>query len=549
MGAIRASVAQVGHKDPGLVNARLPVSLIDCVVVTLCVFVVAAAWALSGPPGSSWTEREQLATIWCRGGETAGCSQDEDEPEEFQIKKGLAGAPCFEGDGNSARCLSEVERNEKEGVLEDEMPNEVNPFHKVLRPLITTDPFLSVIRMRMMMAVLCAAMAGSCLYLLGKRGVGFTRFWLLAWLPVGLYQVSSIVPTGWSLLGVAFSSAGGFALLCQPSSIRLKLLATGLLGVGATLAVLGGGNGFLIACISAILPVIFSFRSRSQAHAYPSKQLRVFEAVQRRGATSLFVAILLLIGILIQQHLTRGSASQGSTGHFLESFLETFYLFPDFLFGFMGGPNYKFGLNDTRLPLIGSLAGTIAIGTLIVILWAPVAHRLNRIVTLGIIGLVALALYQVWEGVRDNNDGIQTITFLPCLTALGLAYSLTSSREIYIKAAMTIGGLGVVAYSVSLWRVIRRFAAGLPDETGLQSSCLFCQLPSNRWWWDDWYPRAVGPEITWLLGVTAIAVLFAQLHQLEVEDSKRSLRLVMMTRSIFLILSVTSAALMIQPWV
>ena len=275
----------------------------------------------------------------------------------------------------------------------------------------------------------------------------------------------------------------------------------------------------------------------------------MLELFQRKGATWLFIAMLSLIGILLQQHLTRGSASQGSTGRFLEPFLETFYLFPNFLFGFMGGPNYKFGLNDTQLPLIGSLAGTIAIGTLIVILRAPVAHRLNPIVTLGLVGLVALALYEVWEGVRDNDNGTQTIAVLPGLTALGLAYSLNSSKEINSKAAMTIGGLGVVAYSVSLWQVIRRFADGLPDETSLQSSCLFCQLSSDRWWWNDWYPKAVGPETTWLLGVTAIAVLSAQLLQLEVEDRKRSLRFVMMTRSIFLILSLTSAALMIQPWV
>jgi len=527
--------------------------LLGSVTVALSLFTALTAWALSSPPGASWTERESMLAIWCGGRDTSGCNQNPNEPEEYQISVALGEDPCFAGVENSARCLSEIRWIEKEGVLIDELasrlPSISAPFHGVLRTFVTADPVLSVIRMRLVMVAMCGLLAGACLLALGRHGVNFTRFWFFVWLPVGWYSVSSIGSAGWSLLGAVSCMVGTHSLLYLRDRLWRTFLAVSLVGYGVISSIVSGSHGLLIAGTSMALPCIFMYSQRRPAISNSDGRSKAGDKESALSVAQLSISMLLLTGTLIEQFARLGPKSQGLSDGAIHRFLESVFMFPNYLFGFVGGPNFKFGLSDTQVPIIGPLSSLAALALLYFCLRSPVSGRPNSRYMLVAAGLIALTSYRVWNGVRDLDEVSQTNALLPITSVLLLAYSLRSSGGFDSRALAVIGALGTLAYSSSLWRIIRRFANGLPSDTSTQSSCVFCQLPSDRWWWDSWNSRVAGPEVTWLLGVFAVVILFVVLRQLEVRERYSPTSVTKLTGLSLLVLAVASGVLLVQPWV
>jgi hypothetical protein len=118
--------------------------------------------------------------------------------------------------------------------------------------------------------------------------------------------------------------------------------------------------------------------------------------------------------------------------------------------------------------------------------------------------IIVLYLQKYFVEIRDM---VQPRYFFPLL--IGISFSAAANKKTTFSNAVvsSAGLLTVVANSVALRNVIRRYVTG--QNLGITES-----LNSPRdWWWTDkdsgttlWAPA---PETVWLIGSLAFAMLFA----------------------------------------
>jgi hypothetical protein len=192
---------------------------------------------------------------------------------------------------------------------------------------------------------------------------------------------------------------------------------------------------------------------------------------------------------------------------------------PLFITGFFG--SWGLGWFEILLPQTAWLLPTAAF--IITYVTSTLgSSRQNKLLSVfmitSLLFIIVLSLQKYFVEIRDL---VQPRYFFPLL--IGISFLAAANKKTLFSNAVvsSVGLLTVVANSVALRNVIRRYVTG--QNLGITES-----LNSPRdWWWTDkdsgttlWAPA---PETVWLIGSLAFAMLFAVIiYERKLESAETS---------------------------
>ena len=468
------------------------------VIGALAMLVALSGWALASPVGSSPDEDNHLVSVWCSHGARAGRCQPAPDGDSAVVPAGLVQASCYAYQPEqSAACQTRaLAGSELTPTTKGNFAGVYPPVFYYFEGLFVGDDIArSVILMRIVNVVLFLAMV-TAVYLLVPAGLrrSLVAGTLLTAVPLGMFLVPSINPTGWAILsGATFlvSLLGYLTAEERRRRIGLAVLAaiSLLLGAGAR----ADAAMYAVVAIGAAV-VLTARRDR------PTLRRLSYPAVLIPIAGLAFVAV----GQSGVVNLNTSTADHFSIGRLLRVALDV----PALWIGAMGSPGpfngnlpaWAWGLGwlDTAMPAVvwvGAGGGYAAV------LFLAIAHAGRRAVVAN--GLVAVAAFlipayiQVWSG-SPVGGWVQPRYVLPLLTILaitamvrldGAAFRLTRGQRWIIVVVLA------VANGAAMFANVRRYVTGTDSRDWNLNNHI-------EWWWN----APVSPMAVCAIGAIAFAV-------------------------------------------
>lgn len=455
-------------------------------------FLAIVAWATASPAGSSPDEDFHLASIWCPAPLDGRC-ETRPGPDGWTEAEApvqvISSAVCFAfQNATSAACadgLADAGTAWTSRLDDGQYPG---GFYRVMHVLVGDDVGASVVTMRIANGILAIGVFAAIALLSTAQVRRVLAYgYLVVSVPMIIYLVASVNPSGWSITGVAGAWAGMHGFVTQ--TVRRKRIALAVLAVfSAVLAATSRGDA------GAYLGVI--------AAATVAMHFGTFRARLRELALPALVAVIGIIGFLAAGQsaaLTGGMEAHQTPGD-RALLLRNVIALPSFL---LGAQTESLNWLDTPVPAltwvpIVLVAGALMLHGLGVLTWP------KGIALLGLVGVfvvLPLLLFQV-SGVAVGSyvQARYTVPLVPVILAAALWDPVRGrvERLSTTQTAVAFGAL-TVGHSAVLHVQIRRFVTGL-DVGGLN-------LNYAVEWWDS----PVSPMATWLLGSLGFALLAASL--------------------------------------
>jgi hypothetical protein len=464
------------------------------------------AWVFASPIGAGPDDDFHLVSSWCAGPTAAESCAPGTAQDTRVVPAALNGIACFASDANrSASCQGENWSWSLSDRVESARGNFVGaypPVYYAVTGLFTSNDIqASAIGMRLLTVVLFVAMTTALFLLLPmKHRAPLVWGWLITTAPLGMFLLGSNNPSAWAMLGVGsswlsllgwFESKGRRKIALGALFVLSVVIAAGSRGDSALFAGLGIALVFVLTVarrrgfwIDAILPVAMGFVA-----------LAFFLSAGQSGSVT--------SGFGGGSNLTPGSGTPSEESP--QQMLSTFGLFAYNLFNvsllWTGVLGDRFGLGwlDTGMPALVSaatIAVFVAVGfTGIGRMWPRKAVVLGALV----VTLVALPLYILGAGGDLVGEQVQPRYLLPLIVMLGGVLMLT--RNVPLPAFTRLNRVAIIvalssAHFVALHLNIRRYVTGV-DGVNVNLDA------GAEWWWVG----PVGPNVVWLLGSLAYALL------------------------------------------
>ena len=180
-----------------------------------------ACWSLSNPPGSTHDEAFTLGSIWCINGvDDSHCLETYPAGEKLNYASGLVDI-----DKNS--CLFEIRSSIRscEPIIHEIYGNSdggLYPtwYYKTMNLFISVGNSLNVLSMRLFNSLIAVGLLAAQLILSNRhRRISLLTSITFTLLPMSIFLISSVHPSGWALTGVA---NGWLFLLAAISKPRLE---------------------------------------------------------------------------------------------------------------------------------------------------------------------------------------------------------------------------------------------------------------------------------------------------------------------------------------
>jgi len=220
-------------------------------VAGAALFVTLICWSLSSPINSHGDERYYIGSIWCANGYDENClplGRTKDNIEVASVKLGLC-TPIGIGetykrvlvDQNEVQCRYKTRNNDSLDDFKSSINNQIESngyigtdfnqknhpvyYQKFINVFVTENGALSVVLMRIFNSFIFSLLF-TLLLLLGPKEVKQSMIisFLLIAVPFTLYQIASINPSSWAIIGCSFSWAYMYSFIRQRKENRLKLL-------------------------------------------------------------------------------------------------------------------------------------------------------------------------------------------------------------------------------------------------------------------------------------------------------------------------------------
>lgn len=493
------------------------VGIIRTLSLFLAILVPSIVWALSTPPGYSSEERQTMLAIVCgSGGATPECPPNLEEPDELQVGGGWGDKPCFVGEEESAECLlvGLDWTQYKTTVYYDQLFTASKPFHSVLRTFVGIDPFRSLMRMRLVMALLGSISLVAAVLLLRNRSANFLRMWLAISTPVAILQTASVTQSGWQMLATPSLAAAMYELR-RSESRRFQLSAIALALFSALVMLMSGNASILLIVATVSFGVFISERrsvmsessrnseTPSSANDVASTTAGSWSRIFKFPVT-FWLSLAVLVLVNFQQHLWKQVLL------YLPSQLNEFRLIrtivqlPNFAIGFLGAGRWRLGYSDLTFPLLATMSSIAVIGIFIYVGGSEARRSLKvRFAILGVLLASAVVIVHESKGIEVGGDPSLVLQFLPYVMVLMLMVPLFAETRFHGKTVHVVNGLIVLAVGTSLWGTLRRYVTGFPETPFSEGPCLFCDLSPQLWWWSRFYEPVLGPRLTWLSAIVA----------------------------------------------
>ena len=462
------------------------------------------AWAMSSPVGSSPDEDFHLTSIWCSHGAREGSCEPGTGPDTRTVRRDLVDAPCFAyKPDESAACQGDFSSPEMVVTDRGNFDGLYPPvFYYVQGFLVGDDVVQSVMLMRLLNVVLFVALFTAVYLMVPTRLRGpMLLASLLTAVPLGMFLVPSINPSGWAILAAAtvFVSILGYL---TTENRRHRLMLGGL----AALALLIGAGARADAAIFGVVAIatasILTVRRGSSRAGYVRDNRRL-----------IYPLVLAVVAVL--SFFTAGQSSFADPGaSATQSFsfgrlVRTALDVPILWIGGMGAPaptrefdqpGWPWGLGwlDTAMP------GVVWVG-----LWGVYAAVLfiavtgadrRRVLAISVAGVAAIFIPAYIQYLADTPVGgmIQPRYVLPLLTILvatatvrlnGPTFRLTSAQRWIVVVVLCL------ANAAALYANLRRYVTG-------NASAFWNLDRAPAWWWSI----PISPLTVFVVGSLAFSV-------------------------------------------
>ena len=467
-------------------------------LLAVLLFLTLAAWSMSSAVGGSPDEGFVLASIWCGStGETEFCRKDPDRIGAM-ILPIMAAEPhlCLVefGKEQSAVCQEAI-YNQEISTKDYNGLQYPSQYFNTLRNFVGADVEASVVRMRLFNSLLAASLIVLAFSLDRRRlGDAFVT-WLAVIAPVTTYFVASVNTSSWTLIGTtcfAFAFLAAIRNRSQPkiwaSASLLSIFSLWftnssryeskyvilLLGVAVLYSEFAPKNLKLtkksLLIVAAVLPIIYSHWD--------------------------YLGIFGRFNVFDDPRIIDGNTG-GITTTAYDLLLENFLNLPRFLIGFFG----KWGLGWFEVEMMQ----TVWIFTLQAFLLTTVftlrkstnTHRtiFSALFTLMCAGI----LYANQAAFSKVGIFIQPRYFLPFFLGIVIIAAANKTVRYPDSLVIAVAVLATISNSIALRDTIRRYTTG---QDIFSSKSL---NDSPEWWWNF----GPAPELIWLIGSLAFALLFA----------------------------------------
>ena len=493
------------------------VDVVRMISLFLAILITSIVWALSTPPGYSAEERQTMLAIVCgSGGATSECPPNLEEPDELQVSGGWGDNPCFVGEEQSAECLLAGPNwtQYKVTVFYNQLPTDSTPFHRVLRTFVDADPFRSLVKMRLAMALLGSTLLAGAVLLLRDRSANFLRVWLAVGTPVAMLQTASVTQSGWQLIATP-SLTAAMCVLLRSESQRSRLSAIALALFSSVVMLLSGNASVLLIVVTVSFSIFMSERRSITSESMRDSEMPSGVNIAAsstagywsrfcRSPITLWLSVAVLVLVNFQQHVWKRVLL------YLPSQLDEFRVIrtiaqlPNFAIGFLGAGRWRLGYSDLTFPYLATMSSIAVIGAIMYV-GGSEARRSLRVRFAILVVLLANAVVMAHEGkgIEIGGDPSLVSQFLPYFVVLMLMVPLFTETRFQGKTVHVVNGLIVLAVGASLWGTLRRYVTGFPETPYSEGSCLFCDLSPQLWWWNRWYEPVLGPRLTWLIAIVA----------------------------------------------
>ncbi len=469
-----------------------PMRLLVAALVAVCALVTGWAWAVASPLGSSPDEEYHLASIWCPPPvESSGCEVSRDAQQRLTVDVPEAIAPdaiCWRNNLDaSAGCANGMSEEVLAPSWRVDQGQYPGGMYKVLHLLVGEDVHASVLAARMAGGVL-AVLLGIAVVAVGDRSVRrqLACMVLGAYVPMGVYLVASVNPSGWSLLGVSTVFLAMQSLL-RAVGRRHVVASAALVAVGVLVALCARGDAGPMVAVAAVASALIGV---DRVRRRPLLLLAPL-AVCAAGAYA-------LVGSLQVTNAQQAGAAEGvsTVGRTAQRvFLDNLADLPGLVTGAYGSS--QLGQLDAPLPSLVHVPALLAAGG--ICLAGMRQLSLGKVAAIGmtLAAVCAIPMYMLQTSLLRVGEVVQPRYVLPLLPVLvGCCVAPTGSRVLSLTRgqALAVWGAVTVAHATALLFLFRRFATGLDGA----------MLPRTKIEWQ--WPGAPVPATSWLLGSLAFAV-------------------------------------------
>ncbi len=441
--------------------------------------ITVICWSLSNPPGSTHDEWFHLGSTWCANG------VDQNDCTELYPGGGIAKidtSSCVIAiDTEIRRCAKTIP-----GGYMVKTDNYPNGFYRSMNLFVPLGNSINVLSMRIFNGLLATILLVAQIVLMKPNNrtawlSGFT----LTLVPMGLFLVSSIHPTGWALTGCAHGWM--FMITALASDERGKKFR-----IAASLGwVLCG-----IICLASRYDAFFFYLVISSITI-----CLIYTPIRgNRLSAKYFVVFfgLVLTGILalnqpIKTFLSNNPLTPGP-GEFenkvwISAWLVRIFAIPIEVLG-----TGQIAHRGIEMPSIVWILGVSIVGATLFTSLININIRQVITATFSLVFLFAVVLWLNDLMYRDlyNLNGRYIIPLMPFMIGLWIHASKSPIQFMEVRefrlTAITFLGL---AHAISLYTVLDVFVDG-------QSFSLLPISVGDTGWW--WVGLPVGPNFIWLLG-------------------------------------------------
>lgn len=458
------------------------------VVLAFCFALVSGfSWVVASAPGSSPDDDYHLVSMWCPRPVTESCATKVVQGQlRVGVPEALPGSTCssFHVDISQAMCNRYSDKRISYSLRYDDgnYPYGYYHFHHMFKPLGVQG---LVIASRITNMVIALALLGSIGLLAPPKLRGAYLLAMgAAWMPIGVYFITSNNPSSWSITGVAGFSTGLLASLYASGRRRWYLLA--------------------LACVGALL--CYTSRADASFHIFVvALAICVACAKWRTHKVQLAVATLAsAIGVYLMfssgsATIAEGHAEAVSPQQKLEAIELNVTHLAKFFSGFWGlwaGAGWK----DIPSDGYSGMIAILLVGFIIMLGAGRIGWRkaMGAIITLG--AMAGISVLVATPPAFPSMFAYQPRYAQPLLFAWLLPWLfLGIKRPLLTRSQAALYWAGMVTVNaVFMHKLIFRYTHGLVGGRH------FLNLNFDvHWWWQD---ALLTPMSTWMVGALAFAL-------------------------------------------